>query len=224
MKQKDYYAILGVTRAESAGGIRAAYRKLARIHHPDHAGPGRTRRFQEINEAYRVLSDPAARKSYNESLTREEERLRAQAAPGESVSPRRTQARPTLIRGLSEQYGSEQYGQEGFFARIFGSLYGTGFAETAFQRPIKIEVILSRAEARKGGFLPLAAPSSFACSNCMGTGSQGMHLCTECGGRGAGQYEENITIRIPPGVRDGTTLDIPSRHTRPRILVHIFVR
>lgn len=87
MKQKDYYAILGVTRAESAGGIRAAYRKLARIHHPDHAGPGRTRRFQEINEAYRVLSDPAARKSYNESLTRKKNVSGHKPHPGNPFPP-----------------------------------------------------------------------------------------------------------------------------------------
>ena len=39
MLRKDYYLILGIPRSESATGIRAAYRDLAKRHHPDVAGP-----------------------------------------------------------------------------------------------------------------------------------------------------------------------------------------
>src|SRR5437016_14267728 len=63
---KDLYSTLGVPRTESLHGIREAFRKLAKRYHPDHAGQQRTLKFQEILNAYEVLSDPEKRKRYNE--------------------------------------------------------------------------------------------------------------------------------------------------------------
>ncbi|MEM5789688.1 MAG: DnaJ domain-containing protein, partial [Syntrophobacteraceae bacterium] len=48
MKKKDYYLILGVSRTESTEGIKAAFRKLAKEHHPDKRGPDGTRFFQDL--------------------------------------------------------------------------------------------------------------------------------------------------------------------------------
>jgi DnaJ-class molecular chaperone len=59
----DYYATLGVTRASTADEIKRAYRRLASQHHPDKGGD--TARFQEIEEAYRTLSDPEKRAQYD---------------------------------------------------------------------------------------------------------------------------------------------------------------
>lgn len=60
---KDYYQILGVDRAASPDAIKRAYRRLASQHHPDKGGD--TARFQEIEEAYRILSDPGLRSQYD---------------------------------------------------------------------------------------------------------------------------------------------------------------
>lgn len=60
---KDYYSILGVPRDAPEADIKRAYRRLASQHHPDKGGD--TARFQEIEEAYRVLSDAAARTEYD---------------------------------------------------------------------------------------------------------------------------------------------------------------
>jgi DnaJ-class molecular chaperone len=72
MERKTYYMILGVSSTESASGIRAAYRDLAKRLHPDVAGEQATRSFQEISEAYAVLSDPERRRRYNDELSRAE--------------------------------------------------------------------------------------------------------------------------------------------------------
>jgi len=47
--------------------LRAAYRRLARAHHPDAPG-GDARRMARVNEAWRVLSDPASRRAYDQTL------------------------------------------------------------------------------------------------------------------------------------------------------------
>lgn len=60
---KNYYAILGLAKTANADEIKRSYRKLASQHHPDKGGD--TARFQEIEEAYRVLSDPEKRAQYD---------------------------------------------------------------------------------------------------------------------------------------------------------------
>lgn len=64
----DYYSILGISKTASADEIKKAYRKLARKYHPD-INPNNEeakRKFQQINEANEVLSDPDKRKKYDE--------------------------------------------------------------------------------------------------------------------------------------------------------------
>lgn len=64
----DYYKILGLSKNATAEEIKKAYRKLARQHHPD-LNPNDAeaeRRFQQINEANEVLSDPEKRKKYDQ--------------------------------------------------------------------------------------------------------------------------------------------------------------
>ena len=64
----DYYKILGVDKKASQEDIKKAFKKLARKHHPDlnPNDPNAQQRFQEINEANEVLSDPEKRKKYDQ--------------------------------------------------------------------------------------------------------------------------------------------------------------
>lgn len=64
---KDYYKVLEVDYDATDEKIRLNYRRLALKWHPDkHNGDSAvTAKFQEINEAYRVLSDPAKRIDYD---------------------------------------------------------------------------------------------------------------------------------------------------------------
>lgn len=64
----DYYGILGINKGASQDDIKKAYKKLARKYHPDlnPNDPDAHRKFQEINEANEVLSDPEKRKKYDQ--------------------------------------------------------------------------------------------------------------------------------------------------------------
>jgi curved DNA-binding protein CbpA len=71
---EDLYAVLGVKRGADQAEIRAAYRRLAQAHHPDHApGPGSQAEMVAINLAYAVLGDPERRRRYDASLKVPEE-------------------------------------------------------------------------------------------------------------------------------------------------------
>jgi DnaJ-class molecular chaperone len=64
----DYYKILGVSKTATQDEIKKAYRKLARKMHPDLNPNDKEahKKFQEINEANEVLSDPEKRKKYDQ--------------------------------------------------------------------------------------------------------------------------------------------------------------
>jgi DnaJ-class molecular chaperone len=64
----DYYQILGVDKTADEKAIKNAYRKLARKYHPDLNPNDKAaeKKFQELNEANEVLSDPEKRKKYDQ--------------------------------------------------------------------------------------------------------------------------------------------------------------
>ncbi|MCB9521188.1 MAG: DnaJ domain-containing protein [Myxococcales bacterium] len=68
MVPRSYYDLLGVPRTASQAEIKAAYRALARVHHPDQrGGDDDDERFKAIAEAYRVLGDSTTRAEYDRS-------------------------------------------------------------------------------------------------------------------------------------------------------------
>lgn len=78
---KDYYALLGVPRTATAEQIRARFRELTRLQHPDRfrgadksAAEGE---FQNLTEAYNALSDAERRRQHDYSLARPEAEARA---------------------------------------------------------------------------------------------------------------------------------------------------
>jgi curved DNA-binding protein CbpA len=71
MSDKNYYRILQIDPSADPDVISAAYKRLSLKYHPDtNQSPDANQRMQEINEAYRVLSDPAQRARYDEILSR----------------------------------------------------------------------------------------------------------------------------------------------------------
>ena len=68
---KDHYSTLGVSKNATQDEIKAAYRKLAKQHHPDLGGDAD--KFKSINEAYDVLGDTAKRAEYDKPQSRFEQ-------------------------------------------------------------------------------------------------------------------------------------------------------
>src|SRR6201996_4987930 len=117
----DYYQVLGVDKKATDKDIKNAYRKLARKYHPD-LNPNDEeahKKFQQLNEANEVLSDPDKREKYNQ--------YGENWKHGEEYE----QARQQQSRQSSTNYGGDQSGSfEGFgsddFSDFFNSMFGQG--------------------------------------------------------------------------------------------------
>jgi curved DNA-binding protein len=113
----DYYKILGVDKNATPEDIKSAYRKLARKHHPD-LNPNDKQahqKFQQINEANEVLSDPEKRKKYD--------------AYGKDWQHAEQFEKARQSQQGSQHSGSGDYfqgGHEGDFSDFFESLFGGG--------------------------------------------------------------------------------------------------
>src|SRR5258708_14202714 len=128
-KTKDYYEVLGVPRAASQKEITAAFRKLARKHHPDlNAGDKQAEaRFKEVSEANDVLSDAKKRKLYDQFGPDWAGAQAAGAQPGArgGAGGFRPGAGPTAPDPTVPPQGvGDPVRDRGGFGDIFGSIFG----------------------------------------------------------------------------------------------------
>jgi molecular chaperone DnaJ len=66
---ENLYAILGVAPNASDDDIKKVYRSLAMRYHPDrNSAPGAEARFKAVTKAYEILSEPAKRAEYDQSM------------------------------------------------------------------------------------------------------------------------------------------------------------
>jgi curved DNA-binding protein len=77
-KVKDYYKILNVDKTASAEEIKKSYHRLARLFHPDRnkSKKDTVEKFNEVNEAYKVLGNLDMRLRYSMLLNNEKRLLR----------------------------------------------------------------------------------------------------------------------------------------------------
>jgi len=98
----NHYARLGVAVEATTEQIRHAYRAQARVHHPDRIGSSTSVEMLEINEAWRVLSDPILRHAYDA-------RLRGSAASGTSGIASDLSEKLSRSSTPSVQYGRARF-------------------------------------------------------------------------------------------------------------------
>jgi curved DNA-binding protein len=122
MEYVDYYKVLGVAKNATADDIKNAYRKLARKHHPD-LNPNdkeANKKFQQINEANEVLSDPEKRKKYDQ--------YGKDWKHADEFEKQRQQQRQYSRQGggqtFSGGFGEDDFSD--FFASMFGGQEGGG--------------------------------------------------------------------------------------------------
>ncbi len=218
--KRDYYEVLGVPRDAEAKAIKSAYRKLAREHHPDVSDAADAhQRFQEIGEAYAVLSDPEKRARYDQF--------------GHSG-----------VQGPGVDFG----GVPDIFDMFRAVVGGFGFEQEEPLRGSDLleELDLTLQEVCTGAEREIAVSRHVTCEECAGEGAEpgslrqtcptcrgvgrvryqqrsmfltfsqeaecpdcratGIHIpkpCPKCKGSGRRRKTEKVAVKVPPGIEDG---------------------
>jgi curved DNA-binding protein len=190
VKFQDYYETLGIARTAPAEEIKQAFRKLARIHHPDVAKNKVTgeAKFKEINEAYEVLSDPEKRRRYDELGPNWQEGAGGPAAPngGRRGRTRAAQGAPDVEfdgTGFSDFFESFFGGGRGGFGPAENGAGGDGEAFAHQGQDVEADLLVTLEEALRGSQRKVTLRRQ---------------------GHGVETGRTNTyQVRIPPGVREG---------------------
>jgi len=237
--RRDYYEVLDVPRDADAKAIKDSFRRLARKYHPDRSTePDAAERFKEIAEAYGVLSDPAKRASYDAggfpgvAAVPPEDLwagidfgdLLGEAAPGfgaglfERFFGRRARAGPPRGADIETEVTVPLAriatgGEESITISRPGpcaACSGSGARPGTSPRPCPTCGGTGQrvAGSERGNVIVRQVT---ACPDCAGRGTVIDQLCAACRGTGQAVQEEQVTVRIPPGLTDATALRIPAR-------------
>ena len=175
MNDKDYYAILGVSKDATKKEIQKAFQQKARKLHPDvNKEPDAEERFKEVSEAYAVLSDEQKRSRYDAM------RSGSPFAGAPTSSP------------YNGGYSGYPGGASPFGGFPFGGAWGQQRRSAAAYKPengadVVVDVELSGDEAKKGARKSVTYRKYGSCSHCGGSGSVSTdhsHVCPSCGGTG----------------------------------------
>ncbi len=207
----DYYTVLGIRRTESPAAIRRAFRRLVVRYHPDRASAQEARRFQEIVEAYRVLSDPAQREAYNQ--TAHPSPLGSVGVgvrfPVVDVSPRMASPEPL---SLFNDFHAPQSEIREVFDRWSRNFTHLGVPKAERMKPLDLDVILSPEEAERGTNLSIALPALRRCETCGGSGRDWLFPCIPCGAQGVIEEERLVELQLPQAVAGESVYEVPLRH------------
>ncbi|MFT5508629.1 MAG: molecular chaperone DnaJ [Hyphomicrobiaceae bacterium] len=232
MSKRDYYEVLGLARGASDQEIKAAFRRMAKQHHPDsnRGDADAEGRFKEVNEAYEVLKDPQKRAAY--------EQYGHAAFEGGSGGP----------GGFGPEFASSMEDIfENFFGDFMGGQRGGQRGRPGHERgsDLRYNMEISLQDAFNGKTAEIAVPTSMSCEGCSGSGakpgttpsacstcgghgkvraSQGFFTiertchacqgrgeviddpCGDCKGLGRVSQERTLSVNIPAGVEDGTRI------------------
>ena len=225
--KQDYYEILGVPRTATDKEIKKAFRRLAFEYHPDHNHKdGAEEKFKEINEAYEVLSDANKRAAYDHFGHGGTEDFFSRGFEGfdfggfgdifeaffggmTSASHRTSQRGADLHYQVTTSFEEAAFGCEKEISikrtEVCSLCRGTG-AKPGSQSS-RCPNCNGTGQVRKvqrslfGRFINAAI-----CDQCRGEGKVITEPCPQCRGAGREKHQRRISIKVPPGVEDGSRI------------------
>jgi molecular chaperone DnaJ len=229
---RDLYETLGVAKGASQDEIKKAYRKLARQYHPD-ANPGDAsaeERFKEVQGAYDVLSDPEKRQQYDRFGS---QNGRGGFGPGgvdfEGFDLGDLGDLGDIFGGLfgGRGRGQQQRGRRGSDLEVEVRLsFEDSLKGVETTIPVQLETACRECggSGAKPGTAPILCPEckgrgvkaesqglfalSQPCPRCRGNGTVIEDPCPRCKGSGRERRTKRYTVKIPPGVKDGSKIKL----------------
>jgi molecular chaperone DnaJ len=227
--EPDHYRVLGVAVQATQADIRANYRKLSRVFHPDlHGGSAVAEDcFKRIAAAYAELSD-ADRRSHYDRLLMLQDPLRMVDDPraGKAIDVldrmvtrlRRRPPLPAPRRGRdlkvrqTVDYARAALGGEVMVRAEFQTPCAPcgGQGTTQPERNPACHVCLGAGVWRQG-----LRRLDHTCSFCRGRGFVLLAACSSCQGEGHRLVSQEVPVRLPPRTRDGATLRVRGAGEQP---------
>ncbi len=230
---KDYYELLGVSRDASDEELKKAYRRLAVQYHPDR-NPGNKQaeeKFKEINSAYQVLSDPERRAQYDRfgpgafegaggmggfggfDFSQGFEEVFSDIF-GDFFGTGRGRSRSPSRRGEDLRYDLEVEFEEAAkgaekvikFNRLATCDACNGTRARGGSSGVRTcpHCRGSGQVRTQQGFFSIAT----TCGQCRGEGMIIADPCPKCQGQGRIRKQESLSVKIPPGVDNGSRLKL----------------
>ena len=235
MAKRDYYDVLGVSKAATPDQIKSAYRKLAVKYHPDKNKGDKASedKFKEASEAYHVLSNAERKQNYDNF------------------------GHAAFENGGGGRGGFSNFDFSSHFSDIFEDFFGEGFGGGRRSRrsnnrgsDLRYDLSITLEEAYSGKKQDIKFSSSEKCETCKGSGSKPGHNvgscsmcsghgqvrssqgfftvqqtcpqcsgsgeeitnpCSSCGGQGKKQTSKRLSVTIPKGVDDGTRIRLSGK-------------
>ena len=209
---RDPYEILGVEKDADQKVVKTAFKKLARKYHPDlNKEEGAAEKFKEVSAAYEILSDPEKRANFDQFGHGGPQtggfgfdindfiRGFGFGGPGGFGGGRRDG-----FNVESDFHITFMEAIEGFEREITipkwdhcGPCGGTGVQTRGSCPECKGEGTRTQRQGRM--------VFTTTCRACSGSG-QMLHQCGSCGGTGRFKTQENVKVRVPPGIETGGRL------------------
>lgn len=232
--KRDYYEVLEISRSASGDEVRRSYRRLARQYHPDlNADPDAEERFKEINEAYEVLSDADRRASYDRfghaangfpggfgngdpfgfggaAGSPFADIFESFFGGATTSGRRRTPSRGADIQvGLTISFEEAIFGADKDVAvtRLETCETCEGSRMRDGQSPPICSVCQGSGQVRRAQQTILGQfMTTTPCTACGGEGVSITDPCPDCRGRGRVSQHRTITVSIPGGIDDNSSL------------------
>ena len=209
---KQLYETLEVEQSASQDEIKKAYKRLARVHHPDKGGD--EKQFKEVQAAYEVLSNPEKKKMYDKyGLEGLKTGGMSQGGFGDifdiffgggrRAGPKQTpQLKPTVV-GMKLTLDDVYHGKMGYVdvdrKILCNGCNGKGGSEVEKCTGCKGRgVVIKMVQLGPGMY----SQSQADCAECKGTGEKikKEHICKTCKGKKLLEKKEKIEVPISPGV------------------------